>query len=62
MWMFQATRQNLEEPVKGEAFEKDVLYPDFIRQAESAHTTLAIKAFNMPRGQKLNMINYLRKP
>lgn len=30
----QTTRQNLEGPVKGEKFEKDILYPDFIRQAK----------------------------
>ena len=41
----QSTRQNLEGPVQGEIFEKDVLYPNFIRQAKKESAVQAIKSF-----------------
>jgi len=45
----QSTRQNLEGPVKGEEFERDVLYPDFIQQARQDNVPMAVKSFQAAR-------------
>src|SRR5262249_17936931 len=41
----QSTRQNLEGPVQGEIFEKEVLYPSFIKRAKKDNALIAIKSF-----------------
>jgi len=49
----QSTRQNLEGPVQGEAFEKDVLYPDFIRQAKKDNALIAVKSFEYAKNSEI---------
>ncbi len=40
-----STRQNLEIPIKGEAEERDVIYPRLIRQAKADHAEQAVRSF-----------------
>jgi rubrerythrin len=42
----KSTRENLEAAFKGETYEKDVMYPDFIKQARAEKNKSALKAFN----------------
>lgn len=37
------TRENLEEAIKGETYEKDVMYPDFLKQAQADEAAAAIR-------------------
>ncbi len=40
-----STRQNLEIPIKGEAEERDVMYPRLIREAKADHAEQAVQSF-----------------
>jgi rubrerythrin len=39
------TKENLQVPVKGEAYEKEVMYPNFIKQAKVDNMPDAVKTF-----------------
>lgn len=39
------TRKNLESAVKGESYERDVMYPAFIKQAQKAKAEPAVRSF-----------------
>jgi len=41
----KATRENLETALKGETYERDEMYPAFIRQAKSEVNTEALRTF-----------------
>ncbi len=41
-----ATLRNLEAAVKGESYERDTMYPDFIRQARAEGSRDALRSFN----------------
>lgn len=44
----KSTRENLEEfAMKGEAYERDVMYPDFIQQANLEHNPQAAESFQL---------------
>ena len=45
----KSTRENLEEAVKGESYERDTMYPDFLKQARSDRNTRAIRTFNLAK-------------
>lgn len=42
----QSTRENLEAAIKGETYERDTMYPDFLKQARKDHNKDAIKSLN----------------
>ena len=42
----KSTAENLVAAVKGETYERDVMYPEFIKQARSEHNTDALQTFN----------------
>jgi rubrerythrin len=42
----KTTGDNLIVAIKGEVYERDVMYPDFIKQARSERDTAAIETFN----------------
>jgi rubrerythrin len=42
----KSTRENLEAAVKGESYERDVMYPEFIKQARAEHKADAVLVFN----------------
>lgn len=45
----KSTKENLEAAVKGETYERDVMYPEFIKQARAEKNTDAIQTFNMAK-------------
>ena len=42
----KSTRENLETAVKGETYERDVMYPEFLKQARAEGNRDAIQTFN----------------
>jgi rubrerythrin len=42
----RSTKENLETAIKGETYERDVMYPDFDRQARSVAIAGAVQTFN----------------
>jgi len=41
----KSTRENLQVAIKGESYERDVMYPDFIKQAKAEDNRAAIVTF-----------------
>lgn len=44
-----STRENLDAAIKGESYERDTMYPEFLRQARSDRNTRAIRSLNYAR-------------
>lgn len=42
----KTTKENLEAAIKGESYERDVMYPDFLKQARAERNKDAIQTFN----------------
>lgn len=42
----KSTRENLEAAIKGETYERDTMYPEFLKQARIDHNKAAIKSLN----------------
>mgnify|MGYP001605714171 CR=1 FL=1 len=42
----KSTRENLEAAIKGETYEKDTMYPEFLKQARADRAKEAIKSLN----------------
>lgn len=45
----KSTRENLEEAIKGESYERDTMYPDFLKQARNDRNTRAIRTLNLAK-------------
>lgn len=45
----KSTKENLEAAIKGESYERDTMYPEFIQQAKAAHNTDAVRTFNLAK-------------
>jgi len=45
----KSTKENLEAAIKGETYERDVMYPEFYKQARATGHTDAVKTFNLAR-------------
>jgi rubrerythrin len=45
----KSTRENLEEAIKGESYERDTMYPEFLKQARAERNTRAIRSLNYAR-------------
>jgi rubrerythrin len=45
----KSTKENLEAALKGETYEKDVMYADFIKQARAEKKQAALESFNEAR-------------
>lgn len=45
----KSTRENLEAAIKGEIYERDTMYPNFIRQARADHNKSALKSLNFAK-------------
>jgi rubrerythrin len=41
----KSTRENLEDAVKGESYERSTMYPEFIKQAEQENNKNAVRTF-----------------
>lgn len=46
----KTTKENLEAALKGESYERDTMYPDFIKQAGKENLKNAIRTFNRAKG------------
>lgn len=47
--MPKTTKENLDAAVKGETYERDVMYPEFLKQARAEKNTDAIQTFNFAK-------------
>lgn len=45
----KSTRENLEAAIKGESYERDTMYPDFLKQARADHNKAAVKSLNFAK-------------
>lgn len=45
----KSTKENLEAAIKGETYERDVMYPEFIKQAKAVRNTAALRTFNLAK-------------
>lgn len=45
----KSTRENLEAALKGESYEKDIMYPTFLRQAKREKNADAMRTFNLAK-------------
>ncbi len=43
------TRENLLAAIKGESYERDTMYPDFLKQARAENNADAVRSFNYAR-------------
>ena len=46
----KTTKENLQAAIKGETYERDVMYPDFYKQARAVGDAGAVQTFNYARG------------
>jgi rubrerythrin len=46
----KSTKENLDAAIKGESYERDTMYPDFIKQAKLDKEKDAVEAFNEAKG------------
>lgn len=49
----KTSRQNLEAAIKGESYERDTMYPEFLKQARAARNTDAIQTLNYARNAEV---------
>jgi rubrerythrin len=45
----KSTKENLEAAIKGETYERDTMYPEFLKQARAERNRDAVKTFNQAR-------------
>ena len=45
----KTTRDNLEAAIKGETYERDTMYPDFLKQARTDRNKSAVKSLNFAK-------------
>jgi rubrerythrin len=43
----KSTRENLETAIKGESFERDTMYPEFLKQARAENKREAVRTLNL---------------
>ena len=44
-----STRENLEAAIKGETYERDTMYPDFLKQARTDRNSHAVRTLNLAK-------------
>jgi rubrerythrin len=45
----KSTRENLEAAMKGETYERDTMYPNFLKEARSDRNSRAVRSFNLAK-------------
>ena len=45
----KSTSENLKAAIKGETYERDTMYPDFLRQARSDRNSRAVRSLNLAK-------------
>lgn len=51
--VLKSTRENLETAIKGETYEKDTMYPEFLKEARSVTNRDAIQTFNYAKSAEV---------
>lgn len=49
----KSTSENLEAAIKGESYERDTMYPDFLKQARADGNREALRTFNLARNAEI---------
>jgi rubrerythrin len=49
----KSTKENLETAIKGETYEKDTMYPEFLKEARSVTNRDAIQTFNYAKSAEV---------
>lgn len=49
----KSTRENLEAAIKGESYERDTMYPDFLKQARADRNKAAVKSLNFAKAAEV---------
>jgi len=49
----KSTRENLEAAIKGETYEKDTMYPEFLKQARADGNKPAVKSLNFAQAAEV---------
>jgi rubrerythrin len=57
----KSTRENLEAAIKGETYERDEMYPAFIRQAESEANSQALQTLRFARAAEVEHAKLYRQ-
>ncbi len=68
--LVKSTKENLAAAVKGETYERDTMYPEFLKEARASRNTDAIQTFNYAKtaeaehaklyGEALNNLDKMR--
>lgn len=45
----KSTRENLQAAIKGESYERDIMYPEFIKQAKADANLKAVRSLNLAK-------------
>ncbi len=45
----KSTKENLEAAIKGESYERDTMYPEFLKEARASRNTDAVQTFNFAK-------------
>ena len=45
----KSTRENLEEAINGESYERDTMYPEFLKEARSDRNSRAVRTLNLAK-------------
>ena len=53
----KSTKENLQVAIKGETYEKDVMYPEFLKQARADGNADAIQTFNYAKTAEMGHAN-----
>ncbi len=53
MTVVKSTRENLAVAIKGETYEKDVMYPEFLKEARTSANKDALQTFNYARSAEI---------
>lgn len=57
----KSTKENLEAALKGETYEKDTMYPEFLKAARAANDKLAIEAFNYAKAAETEHASFYKQ-
>ena len=49
-----STKENLEAAIKGESYERDTMYPEFIEQAKKDNNQKAVRTLTLAKGAEAN--------
>ena len=57
----KSTKENLEAAIKGESYERDTMYPEFIAEAEKSGNKDALRSFNFAKTAEAGHANLYKE-